>query len=317
MRQSQFSNLRFLERLTILLLFFFESGGHFPLLLTKTSLRLQKNETKRKSTPAGETQAARKRVLKGYCLKHRFNKKPKDAELQFVIVDDEHKLMYCSIPKVASTTFKRVLADLRGLKQGIFVHRPSLWRRLREYDQDDRAFRLKTYFKFIFVREPLHRLLSAYKDKFIGKNRQFSNNIRKKIVKRLRPHDFHQNGDNNVSFTEFVQFHSRHMNRNPHWRQYEKLCHPCVLNYDFIGHLETLQQDVQLLLKMARVDGRVTFPPIHNATSLSDVLQYYSKVSSKYIARLGEIYSNDFEMFGYEFPGPLTSLLNQTFVESG
>ena len=136
-------------------------------------------------------------------------------------------------------------------------------------------------------------------------------------MKRLRPYDVDQNGDNNVSFPEFVQFYSRQMNRNPHWRQYEQLCHPCVVNYDFIGHLETLQQDAQLLLKIAGVDGRVTFPPIHNATSLSDVLQYYSMVSSKYIARLGEIYRNDFEMFGYEFPGPVTSRLNQPFVGSG
>ena len=32
--------------------------------------------------------------------------------------------------------------------------------------EEQRAIRLKTYFKFLFVREPLHRLLSAFKNRF-------------------------------------------------------------------------------------------------------------------------------------------------------
>ena len=94
---------------------------------------------------------------------------------------------------MASTTWKRVLADLRGLKQGVFVHRPKLWRRLRECNEEERSFRLKTYFKFIFVRKPFRRFLSAFKDKFIGKNRICSKNIRRTIIKRYRPNDFDPN----------------------------------------------------------------------------------------------------------------------------
>lgn len=233
-------------------------------------------------------------------------------------MDNEHKIMFCTIPKVASTTWKRVLADLRGLKQGIFVHRPGLWRRLNEYQGKEKSLRLKTYFKFIFVREPLHRFLSAFKDKFIGKNRHFSKNIRKVIVKALRPKDFDPNGDNNVTFSEFVQYYSRDViSRNPHWRQYEDLCHPCVINYDFIGHLETLKEDATLLLKMAGIEDRVKFPPIHNSTSSSEIISYYSTVPTEYIARLAELYRNDFELFGYEFLGAVKQLLNQSSVESG
>ena len=264
-----------------------------------------------------ETQAERKRHLKDNCLKHSFNKTPTGKQLHFIVVDDEHKVMYCTIPKVASTTWKRVLADLRGLKQGIYVHRPRLWRRLSEYQGEEKSLRLKTYFKFIFVREPLHRLLSAFKDKFIGKNRHFSKNIRKEIVKALRPRDFDPNGENNVTFSEFVQFYSRDIKtRNPHWRQYEDLCHPCVINYDFIGHLETLKEDAPLLLKMAGIEDRVTFPPLHNSTSSSDMINFYSIVRPEYITRLAEIYRNDFELFGYEFLGPVKQLLNRSSVDS-
>ena len=199
------------------------------------------------------------------------------------------------------------------------MHRPKLWRHLREYNEEERSFRFKTYFKFIFVREPFHRFLSAFRDKFIGKNRIYSKNIRRTIVKRYRPNDCDPNGENSVSFSEFAQFYCRaNINRNPHWRQYEDLCHPCVVNYDSIGHLETMQQDASLLLKMAGIDDHVTFPPIHNVTSRSDVFHYYySQVPSQYIARLGEIYRHDFEMFGYEFPGPVKSLLSQTSARRG
>ena len=153
-----------------------------------------------------------------------------------------------------------MLADLRGLKQGVYVHRPGLWRRLSEYKEKEKSLRLKTYFKFVFVREPLHRLLSAFKDKFIGKNRHFSKNIRKVIVKAFRSKDFDPNGENNVTFSEFVHFYSRDViTRNPHWRQYEDLCHPCFINYDFIGHLETLREDAPLVLKMAGIEDRVNF----------------------------------------------------------
>lgn len=39
----------------------------------------------------------------------------------YIIVDDKHKIMYCTIPKVGTTTWKKVFAKLRGLKRGIYV----------------------------------------------------------------------------------------------------------------------------------------------------------------------------------------------------
>ena len=78
-----------------------------------------------------------------------------------MIVEDAHKIIFCSIPKVASSTWKRVLVDLQELKQKVYVHQPRLWRRLGEYSEEGQSHRLKNYFKFMFVREPLHRILSS------------------------------------------------------------------------------------------------------------------------------------------------------------
>ena len=188
----------------------------------------------------------------------------------------------------------------------------NVWKRLYQYTDEEKAIRLQTYFKFLFVCEPLHRLLSAYKDKFIG-NKQSSRSSRNAIVKSYRPYDYYNASvKNKVSFPEFIKYFSSNISRNHHWRQYEKLCYPCIINYDFIGHLETLEEDAPLLLKMAGIDDRVTFPPVHKSTSSSEVLEYYSQVPSEYITRIGELYRSDFEMFVYDFLGEVRPLLKNS-----
>ena len=253
-----------------------------------------------------EVQLARKQHLKEYCLKHTFNKNPTPEDLDLLAYDDELKIIYCVIPKVGTTTWKKVLAQSRGLAKN--TDRWEIWKRLSKCTDEERWERLKTYLKFVFVREPLQRLVSAYRDRLI-KHHSTTRDVRQEIVQAFRPQDFEPEGKNVVSFREFIQYFSDNKTRNQHWRQYEKLCHPCVINYDFIGHLETLEEDAALLLKMAGIDDRVTFPQIHKSTGSSEVLQYYSQVPLEYITRIGEQYRSDFEMFGYDYLGPVKPLL--------
>ena len=252
--------------------------------------------------------------MRDYCLRHSYKAKLVARDLTFFMVDDENKIIYCSIPKVSSTTWKRVLGDLHGLDKNIKrIHRKELWRWLYQYTEEERLQRIETYFKFIFVREPLHRLLSAYKDKFLRRDRECSKFAREQIVKTYRPQDYKPNyNDIHITFPEFIQYFSYDVPRNEHWRQYEQLCHPCVINYDFIGHLETLEDDGPLLLKMAGIDDRVTFPPIHKSTSSDEVLGYYSQVPTTYITRIGELYRSDFEIFGYDYLASVKPLLNNS-----
>ena len=254
--------------------------------------------------------------MRDYCLTHSYKTKLVGSDLNAMIVDDENKIIYCTIPKVSSTTWKTVLGDLRGLHKSMKkIHHKDLWRWLYQYTEEERLQRIQTYFKFLFVREPLHRLVSAYKDKFLRKNTICSKSARIEIVKAYRPQDYKPNGDYNdinITFAEFIQYFSNDSPRNPHWQRYEQLCHPCVINYDFIGHLETLEEDASLLLKLSGIDGRVTFPPIHKSTGSDEVLEYYSQVPPRYITRLGGLYRGDFEMFGYDYLTPVQPLLNNS-----
>ena len=279
-------------------------------------------------TKAAERQELRKMQLTNYCTKHMAHvenyKLPKKERLGQLLVDDDNNYIYCAVPKSASTAMKGTLLNLRNDSDKIrkwSVHSPSLWKHMSEYKTTENLKRLATHFKFLFVREPFHRFLSAYKDKFLGGNRIYTNGYRRIIVQALRPQDVEPTGTaaNNVTFTEFLKYVVTYpdffTSRDDHWRQYEHLCFPCTVEYDFIGHFETLADDAAYLLKMAGIDDRVVFPPVRSSQADTDFLTYYSQVPHELIFKFREAFRNDFEMFGYSFPGPLKDVLtNYTFI---
>lgn len=267
---------------------------------------------------AAERQKKRKEQLEKYCLEHvDQNPQPTRHQLGQLLFDDDDNYIYCAVPKAASTPMKRTLLNLRNDSDKFAkwsAHVPSLWKHMSEYNAQENSKRLETHFKFLFVREPFHRLLSAYQDKFLGKNRIYTNKFREMIVKAYRSQDAEMVGKatNNVTFAEFLQYivtSSNYLTRDAHWRQYEHLCFPCTFKFDFIGHFETLADDVAYVLKKAGINDRVAFPPIRSSRASSSFMTYYSQVPQEIIFRLGEAFRSDFEMFGYPFPGPLKSLL--------
>ena len=146
------------------------------------------------------------------------------------------------------------------------------------YTEEQRVMRLKTYFKFLLVREPLHRLLSAFKDKFLGNttaSREVSRSAKAMIVNSYRPHDYVRNGKNLVTFPEFIKYFSDQRKRDHHWRQYDKICHPCLVKYDFTGKLENLSEEGPSLLRMAGPSDKAAFPPIQISQFLRHIIWFF------------------------------------------
>ena len=141
-----------------------------------------------------QRQATRKKHLNNFCQTHSY-KIPVADDLKFILVDDKNKFMYCTIPKVGTTTWKNVFGNLRRLKENSFenIHQWDLWHRLSAYSEKGRRKRINTYFKFVFVREPFIRLISAFKDKFLGLDKWYtSREAREGITKAYRPQDLTQ-----------------------------------------------------------------------------------------------------------------------------
>uniref|UniRef100_A0A3Q3F570 Carbohydrate sulfotransferase n=1 Tax=Kryptolebias marmoratus TaxID=37003 RepID=A0A3Q3F570_KRYMA len=248
--------------------------------------------------PGPSLQDLRKQLVQEQCREHKkANLKGNTLEdlsqskLKNFIVDDKHGIIYCYIPKVACTNWKRVLyalnqgepyPDLVSIKSST-VHKQFKFTLLNDYSRTEIKAKLRHYTKFLFVRDPFVRLVSAYRDK-LG----------------IRP-----------SFYNFIQYlldpqTERSAPFEPHWRQMHRLCHPCLIEYDFIGHQETLQDDAPQLLKMLKLEDSITFPSAYeNVTDQDFLLNWFRAAPLEDRRKLYELYEEDFRLFGYRRPSEL------------
>ena len=118
-----------------------------------------------------------------------------------------------------------------------------------------------SYFKFIFVREPLERLLSAYNSKFVNKQwpRKLIESYKTKILERYKQDEpSSSSSDQDLTFRKFIYYVSDFgFDRNPHWRSYGPPCHPCDIEYDFIGHFEDMSEEAPYILRQTGMDRAV------------------------------------------------------------
>ncbi|GFR11148.1 carbohydrate sulfotransferase [Trichonephila clavata] len=67
-------------------------------------------------------------------------------------------------------------------------------------------------------------------------------------MKKLRPEG---SPLDRISFAEFVWYltHTTERDYDEHWAPYWSRCDPCLVDYNFIGKLETAQHDFHMLLE--------------------------------------------------------------------
>ena len=198
--------------------------------------------------------------------------------------------------------------------------------RLSSFPIDEQKRIMETYFKFIVVREPFERLVSAYKDKFLYPRPEDHLMLKyhgKAILNNFRPNASKRALEelNDITFKEFIQYivtkGSNETNRamNWHWDNYENICGMCGVDYDFIAHYETLEEDMAALKQVVHQftgdSESFNFASSKASNSSSELLTYFSQIPLEWINRLGVIYRSNFEMFDYSFPGPLKRLFSR------
>ncbi|XP_008587199.1 PREDICTED: carbohydrate sulfotransferase 11-like [Galeopterus variegatus] len=245
------------------------------------------------------------------------------SDLKHLVVDEDHELIYCYVPKVACTNWKRLMMVLTG--RGKYndpmeipaneAHVSANLKTLNQYSIPEINHRLKSYMKFLFVREPFERLVSAYRNKFTQKyNTSFHKRYGTKIIKRQRKNATQESlrkGDD-VKFEEFVAYLiDPHTQReepfNEHWQTVYSLCHPCHIHYDLVGKYETLEEDSNYVLQLAGVGSYLKFPTYAKSTRTTDEMttEFFQNISSEHQTQLYEVYKLDFLMFNYSVPSYL------------
>ena len=182
-----------------------------------------------------------------------------------------------------------------------------------------------SYFSFVFVRHPFERLFSAYRNKLLDPHvrmfrEEFGSQILRMFRNGLSEKEYASGKD--VSFTEFVNYiialHDQNNSGqfNEHWQLINTLCSPCMMKYNYIGKMETLEEDAEAILKQLGVDNEIKFPS-HDGSykhKTEDVMRsYYSQIPEATIKRLYEVYKGDFLAFGYD----ISNFLNLSIAPIG
>ena len=251
----------------------------------------------------------RRTLVQDYCKRRKTNDSLLGHNLRYFLVFHSRKVIYCFAPKVASRQWKKELLVLKEEDKRTYGD-ANVKHNLNFFIPQEVKQMLENYFTFLFVRDPMERVLSAYKNKFLDDNKVFHHAFGRRIIKRFRTNASKhalETGDD-VTFSEFVNFLVETKQFDEHWKSFDKLCHPCAVNYDFIGHYEDLAEDAPYLVRKAGIDDRVSFPPFRASNTTADMLHYYSQIPKTRISQLARRYESDYEMFGYSFPGQLGAL---------
>lgn len=242
----------------------------------------------------------------------RYKKKLAIDKLNHILVDHNHKLLYCYVPKVACTNWKRVLMVLTGdsdTKHPVQIsasvaHMDNSTLKLSQLTQAEADSCLRDYTLFLVVRHPFERLLSAYRNKFLDStptNKYFKYRYGKYIIQKYRknpaPEDLESGA--NVTFREFIRYLIKEgVLSNEHWAPVYELCLPCTLNYTFVSHYETILDDAATILNMVNAPS-VSFPVTRSKRTKDNLRFYFQQLSIYEIEALYRLYEADFKLFGY------------------
>lgn len=210
-----------------------------------------------------------------------------------ILTSDQYKLIGCKITKVGSTNMARVMYTLDHLSETNNTNKVAKGKARRwtintanDKDLTELRDKLKTYTTFMFVRDPVERLMSAYRDK--------------------RPVYWFKK---KITFTKYLQMVLRTPDGmlNKHLISFNKLCKPCSTNYDFIGLLDNFEEDMRKILRSIAAEGRIVLP-VRNKTgyknkkSSSVMFHYRRNIPKDILKQIYEKYYVDYFLFGFPKP---------------
>jgi len=213
----------------------------------------------------------------------------------------KYRYVYIETPKVGCSTIKdtlhRMELDYPELVRDDFedIHRRGMSPLLTPAQtcNFERIINNNDYFKFCFVRNPYARLLSAYFDKIAKPSKT-------KSVLLSAINEDPDNLSKIIEFKDFVKIvcDMKIRDMDPHWRPQYHQTFQDTINYDFIGRMETFNEDCIKVFSRLRPDYLDYYHSVrsHKTDSNSRLKEFYSNSTIELVKNK---YKVDFEYFDY------------------
>ncbi|KZC14786.1 Carbohydrate sulfotransferase 12 [Dufourea novaeangliae] len=254
----------------------------------------------------------RRTELEHYCDTITRGESNLDNVLSNMVIDITHGISWCPIYKAASSTWMKHFATLGGVLTETAM---ELIRRdiLQINTIVRKAFprmvlqKLNKTKKFLIVRHPFERLVSAYRDKLEhiqGRDyyyKRFGRHIAHKYHKYRQPNETKIE----PTFTEFLRFIIEEKYFDEHWAPFVDTCEPCLIKYNYILKFDTFDRDQQFLIQELGLSdylyekGDLKNINPRGVTTAALVKEYMQNVPRSVLDEINKVYETDFKLFSY------------------
>jgi len=188
---------------------------------------------------------------------------------------DRHKAIFIHIPKAAGTS----------IAFAIFGHQISHHSITHYYARNYE--KASDYFKFTFVRDPLARLVSAYRYLAAGGMNSHDRDFARRYIQDRSLPQVVEQLSTDPKFLDSLHFRP----------QFKFVTHPqraATLLVNYVGRVETLADDIRYVLQRLELNSHI--PQLNRSTNQAPIDDIELRSLREAVYR---IYEYDYELFGY------------------
>lgn len=194
----------------------------------------------------------------------------------------------------------------------------------------DRLHKINSYWKFIILRNPLERLVSAFRDKLEGpfteKGHWFFEPMKRSVMRRYYPKKLQQWIKSKRSFNISLDFQTYirwivdipNYQLNEHFAPTSYISHPCKIQYHFYGNFKHISSEMHLVMNKFNIPDKYFYDKNYykpGKETASYLQEYYANVSTELKAALFHDFYTELDFYYHLFPEDRESHMKLLGVE--